>query len=95
MPSRRAALALPIAACGGGAPPAGPPPALSAETAIIAAEAWHTDLCLPAAALREGPLSPVLAETPGAAGLAVACHNVPDFLPKGSGPPARSFIGAL
>lgn len=68
---RRAALALPIAACGGAAPPAGPPSALSAESAIIAAEAWHTDLCLPAAALREGPLSPVLAEAPGAVGLAL------------------------
>lgn len=68
---RRAALALPLAACGGAAGPARPPPPLSAEAAIVAAEAWHTDLCLPAAALRDGPLAPALAEAPGAPGLAL------------------------
>jgi len=69
---RRAAFALPLAACGGAAGPASPPPPpLSAEGAMIAAEAWHTDLCLPASVLRNGPLGPALAQAPGAPGLAL------------------------
>ncbi len=36
----------------------------------VAAEAWHTDLCLPAAMLRAGPLAPFAALAPGAQGFA-------------------------
>lgn len=70
MVPRRAVLVLPLAACSARAPDR-PPPPLSAERAIIAAESWHTDLCLPAAALRGGPLGPALAAAPGAQGLAM------------------------
>jgi hypothetical protein len=66
MPSRRALLAVVLGAC---APPqmlpAGPP--LVAEHALtVAAESWHTDLCLPARSLIGTPLAPVTAGAPAA-----------------------------
>lgn len=90
---RRAALALPLAACGGAAGPARPPPPLSAEGAIIAAESWHTDLCLPAAALRNGPLGPALAGAPGAPGLALG-FGLEAWM-RADRPGAAEALGAL
>lgn len=55
MPSRRTLLAALPATC---AAPPRPAPALGPDTLQVAAEAWHTDLCLPAALLR-GPLAPL------------------------------------
>jgi hypothetical protein len=69
MPQRRAILAAALAgACAGPAPRA--PRPLGAEGVIVAAEAWHADLCLPAAAVRGGALAPFAAGAPGAAGFA-------------------------
>ncbi len=57
-----------VGACAAPAPqaPAPPPPGAIA----VAAEAWHTDLCLPAAMLRAGPLAPFAAAAPQAQGFA-------------------------
>lgn len=59
MPPRRALIVAGLA--GACAPPRPRPaaPGLSAEAVAVAAEAWHTDLCLPVAALRPGPLAPL------------------------------------
>lgn len=69
MPSRRLLLPGLLAACAGAPPPAAVP-ALSAETAWVAAEAWHLDLCLPAGALDDGPLAPVARDAPWASAFA-------------------------
>jgi hypothetical protein len=69
MTPRRALIAT--AMCGAcAAPGPSPPPPLGAEGILVAAESWHTDLCLPAAAVRAGPLAPLAREAPGAAGFA-------------------------
>jgi hypothetical protein len=47
-----------------------PPPALGADGVQVAAEAWHTDLCLPAAVVRAGPLAPLATGVPFATGFA-------------------------
>lgn len=63
MTPRRALLAAALpAAC---ATPGAAPP-LSAEQVTVSAESWHTDLCLPAPAVRQGPLAPFAAEAPAA-----------------------------
>ena len=68
MHSRRAILsATLLGAC---ATPRAAAPPLGAEALIVAAEAWHTDLCLPASALPGTPLAPVAAQAPRAAGFA-------------------------
>jgi hypothetical protein len=61
MPSRRALLAVVLGACAPHVrPPAGPP--LAPEHALtVAAESWHTDLCLPTRSLIGTPLAPVTA----------------------------------
>ena len=64
MPARRAILAA--ALLGACTAPRQPAPRLGAEALVVAAEAWHTDLCLPAAALAGTPLSPVAARAPRA-----------------------------
>lgn len=69
MPPRRALLAAGLA--GACATPAPPAPVLSAETVTVSAEAWHTDLILPAHALAAGPLAPLVRAAPGAAGFAL------------------------
>lgn len=49
------------------APGPGPDPApLSPETLLVAAQSWHLDLCLAAAAVRAGPLAPLAAEAASA-----------------------------
>lgn len=69
MQQRRAILAAALAgACAGPAPRASRP--LGAEGVIIAAEAWHVDLCLPGAAVRSGALAPFAAAATRAAGFA-------------------------
>lgn len=69
MPSRRAILAA--ATLGACARPPSPPARPLGDAALrVSAEAWHTDLCLPAAMVRAGPLAPFAAAAPGAAGFA-------------------------
>jgi len=69
MPSRRTLmLALLPAACA--APPVSAPLPLGSRGLKVAAESWHTDLCLPAAEVLRGPLGPVAAEAAGAAAFA-------------------------
>uniref|UniRef100_UPI0018E06062 hypothetical protein n=1 Tax=Roseomonas rosulenta TaxID=2748667 RepID=UPI0018E06062 len=55
-----------VGACAapGPAPPAAS--ALGAEGILVAAEAWHTDLCLAAAVVRTSPLAPLAVAAPGA-----------------------------
>lgn len=78
MQTRRAILSTALlGACAapdpgiGAAPPtaAGPAP-LSAEALLVAAESWHTDLCLPGPWLRAGPLALFARDAPGAAAFA-------------------------
>lgn len=69
MSPRRSFLAAGL--LGACAAPDRPSPPLSGETAIVAAEAWHTDICLPAGALSGGPLAALAARAPGAAGFAL------------------------
>ncbi len=69
MPPRRSFLAAGL--LGACATPDPPSPPLSAETVIVSAEAWHTDLCLPAGALMGGPLAVLGAQAPGAAAFAL------------------------
>ena len=70
MTPRRALLASAVLGACAGPGPGSPPPALGAESIAVAAEAWHTDLCLSAAAVRAGPLAPLAREAPGAAAFA-------------------------
>lgn len=67
MTPRRALLlaALP-AACATPAPPGSAAAPLGSEVVRIAAEAWHTDLCLPASAVAAGPLEGFAQGAPGA-----------------------------
>jgi hypothetical protein len=50
--------------------PVAPPRALGAGSVVVAAEAWHTDLCLPAAVVRGGRLAPLATGAPAAAAFA-------------------------
>lgn len=68
MPTRRAILSA--ALLGACAAPRAPAPPLGAEAVIVAAESWHTDLCLPAAALAGSPLAGLAAGAPAAPGFA-------------------------
>ncbi|MBR0674150.1 DUF2459 domain-containing protein [Neoroseomonas soli] len=64
MTPRRALLAAALpTAC---ATPRAPARPLSGEMVIVSAESWHTDLCLAARAVRDGPLAPFAAEAPAA-----------------------------
>lgn len=59
MPSRRAVLSTALlGACAAPDPGRGTAP-LSSESLQVAAESWHTDLCLPATAILAGPLAPL------------------------------------
>jgi hypothetical protein len=70
MQTRRAMLSTALlGACAGPGQRPAPAP-LSAEALLVAAESWHTDLCLPAAAVRAGPLAPVTIDAPRAAAFA-------------------------
>lgn len=51
-------------------PDPAPPRPLGAETIVVAAEAWHTDLCLPPGVVRAGPLAPLAAGSLAARGYA-------------------------
>jgi hypothetical protein len=54
------------------APPPRPDPLpLSPEALLVAAESWHLDLCLPAVAVRAGPLAPFGGAAPLAQGFAI------------------------
>lgn len=66
MTPRRAILSTALlGACA--APHAGPRPApLTQAALLVAAEAWHLDLCLPAAPLRAGTLAPLIVAAPTA-----------------------------
>jgi hypothetical protein len=68
VPRRPLIASVLLGACA--APGPAPPRALGAGTVAVAAEAWHTDLCLPGALVRAGPLAPLAAEAPGAAAFA-------------------------
>lgn len=66
--SRRAVLSVAmLGACAG---PERPTPALGRERLIVAAESWHTDLCLAADVVRGSALAPVAAAAPDAAAFA-------------------------
>ncbi|CAH0297095.1 DUF2459 domain-containing protein [Roseomonas sp. CECT 9278] len=70
MLSRRPLLAsILLGACALPAPPR-PPAGLGTDGVLVAAEAWHTDLCLPAPVVRAGRLAPLAAGAPSAAGFA-------------------------
>jgi hypothetical protein len=70
MTPRRPLLASALlGACAAPGPPA-PPRPLGADRITVAAESWHTDLCLPAAVVRAGPLAPLAAGAPLAAAFA-------------------------
>lgn len=70
MTPRRPLLAsVLLGACAAPGPP-GPPPTLGTDGVLVAAEAWHTDLCLAAAMVRAGPLAPLAAGAPAAAAFA-------------------------
>lgn len=69
MPTRRAILsALALGACVPPQRPAAVP--LGAEGLIVAAESWHTDLCIPADAVQRSALAPATLAAPGAAAFA-------------------------
>jgi hypothetical protein len=68
VPRRALPLLFLAGGCAGPAP--GAPPPLGAARITVAAEAWHTDLCLPAAMVRAGPLAPLAAQAPAAQGFA-------------------------
>ena len=67
-PRRPLLVSAVLGACA--APDRAPQRPLGAETIAVAAEAWHTDLCLPPAALRAGPLAPPASGGPAAGGYA-------------------------
>ncbi|WP_188969630.1 DUF2459 domain-containing protein [Neoroseomonas lacus] len=69
LPRRAVLSSTVLAACA----TAGPRPdlaPLSREAVLVAAESWHTDLCLPAASVATGPLAPLGRHAPAAAAFA-------------------------
>lgn len=74
MPSRRAILSAAVLGACSPPPPLPPRPdpplALGPDQVIVAAGSWHTDLCLPAQALRGSALAPVAAAAPHATAFA-------------------------
>ena len=67
MRTRRVVLSTALlGACAGPGPGRAPASPLSREGLLVAAESWHMDLCLPAAAVRSGELAPVTLAAPGA-----------------------------
>jgi hypothetical protein len=70
MTPRRSLLASALLGACAAPVPAPPLPLLAPGGIAVAAEAWHTDLCLPAALLRAGPLAPFAAAAPAAQGFA-------------------------
>jgi hypothetical protein len=70
MVARRALLSSALlGACGAPGEPRLAAP-LSREALIVAAESWHTDLCLPAASVRAGALAPLALDAPSATAFA-------------------------
>jgi len=67
---RRTLLAAALAGACAAPGPAPAPRPFGAESIAVAAEAWHTDLCLPAAGVRAGVLAPLAAGAPLAAAFA-------------------------
>jgi hypothetical protein len=71
MTPRRPLLAsVLLGACATLDPAAPPPVALGSDRIAVAAESWHTELCLSAAMVRAGPLSPLAAGAPTATAFA-------------------------
>ena len=92
MPTRRAILAAgTLGACA--LPPAGPARPLGDAALKVAAEAWHTDLCLPAAMVRAGALAPFAAATPGAAAYAFG-FGLESWM-RADRPGAAEMLGAV
>jgi hypothetical protein len=69
VPRRPLLASVLLGACAAPRPDA-PPRALGAGRVAVAAEAWHTDLCLPGAVVRVGTLAPLAADAPAAAAFA-------------------------
>jgi len=70
MTPRRPLLASALLGACAAPGPGAPLPVLGPDRIAVAAEAWHTDLCLPAAMLRGGPLAPLADGAPLAQGFA-------------------------
>ncbi len=70
MPSRRAVLSTALLGACAAPEPGRQAEPLSAEALLVSAESWHTDLCLPAAAVLAGPLAPLARGAPGATAFA-------------------------
>ncbi len=59
MVPRRIFVSAVLGACAAPGPENSPAP-LSSDAVLVAAESWHTDLCLPVAAVLAGPLAPLV-----------------------------------
>jgi hypothetical protein len=70
MTPRRTLLASALLGACAAPVPAPPLPPPGPGRIAVAAEAWHTDLCLPASLLRAGPLAPFAGAAPAAQGFA-------------------------
>ncbi len=91
MPTRRAILA---SALGGGCTTRPmPAPPLGAGRLLVAAESWHTDLCLPTAALAGTPLAPV-AGVPGRGGAMALGFGLDSWM-RADRPGSAELLAAL
>lgn len=71
MVPRRALITAALAGACAAPGPATEPVRLSSEALLVAAESWHTDMCLPAAAVLAGPLAPLARDAPDAGAFAL------------------------